>query len=88
VIKGCPMRVTWGKPKQLDTMDRDQRIAHAKEGRAMARAGARGGGQLAAGSSRGAIAAPPENDLDKLAAMAPPPGADDDDAQYPSLAGN
>ena len=85
VIKGCPMRVTWGKPKQLDTMDRDQRIAYAKEGRAVAGAARRGAAQ--ASGSRAAIAPAPEDELDSLAAMAPPPGADDD-AQYPSLAGN
>ncbi|KAF2191398.1 hypothetical protein K469DRAFT_623019 [Zopfia rhizophila CBS 207.26] len=84
VIKGCPMRVTWGKPKQLDTMDRDQRIAYAKEGRAAAGATGRVGGADVA--SKGAIAATLEESLDSLAAIAPPPGADE--VQYASLAGN
>lgn len=85
VIKGCPMRVSWGKPKQLDNMDRDQRIAYAREGRAVA--GPAKGAVGAATASRGALEAGPEDDLDSLAAIAPPPGADDE-AEYPSLAGN
>lgn len=85
IIKGCPMRVTWGKPKQLDNMDRDQRIAYAREGRAVAGPARQAAG--AATASRGALGAVPEDDLDSLAAIAPPPGADDE-AEYPSLAGN
>jgi pre-mRNA-splicing factor RBM22/SLT11 len=85
VIKGCPMRVTWGKPKQLDNMDRDQRMVHAKEGRAVAGPPRQAIGAPAA--ARRAIEATPKDDLDSLAAIAPPPGADEE-TQYPSLAGN
>ncbi|KAF2745465.1 hypothetical protein M011DRAFT_469521 [Sporormia fimetaria CBS 119925] len=81
VIKGCPMRVTWGKPKQLDSLDQNVRMMYAKEGRAAAGPARRGA------SSQAAIEAAPENTLDSLAALAPPPGADDE-VNYASLAGN
>ncbi|OCK85786.1 pre-mRNA splicing factor slt-11 [Lepidopterella palustris CBS 459.81] len=86
VIKGCPLRVQWGKPKPLDTMERDQRMAYAREGRVTAGAGASSRGRSNGGASRGAIAAPSEDDLDSLAAIAPPPGSDE--VKYASLAGN
>ena len=86
VIKGCPLRVQWGKPKPLDTMERDQRISYAREGRATASAIAGGSARGLDGASRGAIAAAPEEDLDSLVALAPPPGTDE--VQYASLAGN
>ncbi|KAF1978539.1 hypothetical protein BU23DRAFT_498656 [Bimuria novae-zelandiae CBS 107.79] len=78
VIKGCPMKVTWGKPKQLDTLDQNVRMMYAKEGR------------QASGNARraqAAIEAGPEASLDSLSAVAPPPGADDE-VNYASLAGN
>jgi pre-mRNA-splicing factor RBM22/SLT11 len=77
VIRGCPMKVTWGKPKQLDSLDQNIRMQYAKEGR------------HTAGPSRQAAQAAieaPKKDLDSLA-LAPPP-ADDEEANYPSLAGN
>ncbi|KAF2111771.1 hypothetical protein BDV96DRAFT_614617 [Lophiotrema nucula] len=85
VIKGCPLRVTWGKPKQLDTTDQNIRMQYAKEGRTAVGRGKQAA--LAAGPSRGAIEAGPGDDLDSLAAIAPPPG-EDDEANYASLAGN
>lgn len=81
VIKGCPMRVTWGRPKQLDNLDQNVRMQYAKEGRTVAGSTRRGAG------SQAAIEAAPEDSLDTLAAIAPPPGADDE-VQYASLAGN
>jgi pre-mRNA-splicing factor RBM22/SLT11 len=81
VIKGCPLRVQWGKPKPLDTLERDERMQYARAGRTTTAAPQRG-----PGGARGAIAAAPEEDLDSLAAIAPPPGGDD--VQYASLAGN
>jgi pre-mRNA-splicing factor RBM22/SLT11 len=86
IIKGCPLRVQWGKPKPLDTMERDQRISYAREGRATASAIAGASARGPGGASRGAIAAAPEEDLDSLATLAPPPGTDE--VQYASLAGN
>jgi pre-mRNA-splicing factor RBM22/SLT11 len=81
VIKGCPMRVTWGRPKQLDSLDQNVRMQYAREGRAIAGAARR------SGTSQAAIEAAPQDSLDSLAAIAPPPGADDE-VQYASLAGN
>lgn len=62
VIKGCPLRVQWGKPKPLDTMERDQRISYAREGRATANAIAGAFARGPSGGARGAIAAAPEED--------------------------
>ncbi|KAF2086692.1 hypothetical protein K490DRAFT_43761 [Saccharata proteae CBS 121410] len=87
IVKGVPLRVQWGKPKPLDTMERDQRMQYAKEGRAIRNAtqgGPSGRAAIAGGSSAPAAAEP--EDLDNLAALAPPPGADD--VKYASLAGN
>ncbi|KAF2473527.1 uncharacterized protein BDR25DRAFT_392618 [Lindgomyces ingoldianus] len=71
VIKGCPLRVTWGKPKQLDTLDQNERMQYAQEGRAAVGSVRRA---IEAGSaSRASIEAAPANDLDSLAAIAPPP---------------
>lgn len=85
IIAGCPLRVTWGKPKQLDTMDREDRIANARAGRTVAPARPRG--DHAGAVSYDSAEAPPEEDLDSLAVLAPPPGAEDS-FQYASLAGN
>jgi pre-mRNA-splicing factor RBM22/SLT11 len=80
VIKGCPMRVTWGKPKQLDSLDQNVRMQYAKEGRQAA------GSSRRAAASQAAIEAAPQNSLDSML-VAPPPG-EDDDVKYASLAGN
>lgn len=83
VIKGCPMKVTWGKPKQLDSLDQNVRMQYAKEGRQVAGASRR------AAASQAAIEATPQKTFESMAAIAPPPGVDDDDAaNYASLAGN
>lgn len=88
VVKGVPLRVQWGKPKPLDSLDRDVRMAHAKAGREMA-SGARTGADRVGGGigrAQGKLAEKPQGDeLDRLAAIAPPPGGDD--VQYASLAG-
>ncbi|KAF2262456.1 hypothetical protein CC78DRAFT_618513 [Lojkania enalia] len=84
VIKGCPMRVTWGKPRQLDTMDQNERMLYAKEGRKAAGPSRQA---AAAGASQGSIEAAPADNVDSLSAIAPPPGADDE-VNYASLAGN
>jgi len=86
VVAGCPLRVTWGRPKQLDTLDRDQRMSNAREGRAVAGTQRRGGGHGGAVVSRGGestVAA--EEDLDSLSILAPPGS---EDVNYASLAGN
>ena len=81
VIKGCPMRVTWGKPKQLDSLDQNVRMQYAKEGRTVA------GRARQSAASQAVIEGPAQDSLDSLAAIAPPPGADDE-VNYASLAGN
>jgi pre-mRNA-splicing factor RBM22/SLT11 len=65
-------------------MDRDERVATGREGRS---AFANAGGQrvIEGGSSTGAVQNP-RDDLARMAAVAPPPGADD--INYASLAGN
>ncbi|KAE8443196.1 Pre-mRNA-splicing factor slt11 [Mollisiaceae sp. DMI_Dod_QoI] len=84
VIAGCPLRVQWGRPRPIGTMDKEERIAAGREGRSAFASsispttGSRG--------SQGAIAAPPKDDLASMAAVAAPPGASD--VQYASLAGN
>jgi pre-mRNA-splicing factor RBM22/SLT11 len=80
VIKGCPMKVTWGRPKQLDSMDQNVRMMYAREGRQAA------GSAKRAAASQTALEAAPAS-LDSLAAIAPPPGADEE-VNYASLAGN
>jgi pre-mRNA-splicing factor RBM22/SLT11 len=80
VIKGCPMRVTWGRPKQLDNMDQNLRMQYAKEGRTAT-------GSSKRTTTQATIEAAPQDNLDSLGAIAPPPGADDE-VNYASLAGN
>jgi len=83
VIAGCPLRVQWGRPRPIGTMDKDERIATGREGRsAFSDVVSQGSG----GGARRAIAGPPKDDLASMAAVAPPPGQDD--VQYASLAGN
>ncbi|KAF2133123.1 hypothetical protein P153DRAFT_372809 [Dothidotthia symphoricarpi CBS 119687] len=81
VIKGCPMRVTWGRPKQLDSLDQNVRMQYAREGRQVAGPARRGAG------SQAAIEDAPQDSADNMSAIAPPPGADDE-VNYASLAGN
>lgn len=84
IIAGCPLRVTWGRPKQLDTLDRDQRMANAREGRAVAGPPRiRGPGGTFTDDSTSAQG--PSGDVDGLTVLAPP-GLED--VKYPSLAGS
>ena len=82
VIKGCPLRVQWGKPKPLDNLEQEERMGYARAGRdtaallAKTRAGASGGEGGEAGEAGDA----------GVAAVAPPPGQED--VQYASLAGD
>lgn len=82
VIAGCPVRVTWGRPKQLDTLDRDQRMENARAGRATA--GGRGGRAQQAVTAPGDAEAP-QDDFASMTVLAPP-GADE--VNYKSLAGD
>ena len=83
VIAGCPLRVQWGRPRPIGTMDKDERIATGREGRSAFSDSSPQGGVGGAGR---AIAPPPKDDLASMAAVPPPPGQDD--VQYASLAGN
>ena len=40
IIRGVPLRVTWGKPKALDHLDTEERMAYARSGRETAAAAA------------------------------------------------
>lgn len=84
VISGCPLRVQWGRPRPIGTMDKDERMATGREGRS-AFSNSDSQGTIEGGSQR-AIAAPSKNDLASMAAVAPPPGTGD--VPYASLAGN
>jgi pre-mRNA-splicing factor RBM22/SLT11 len=79
VIKGCPMRVTWGKPKQLDSLDQNIRMQYAKEGRQAA-------GPAKRAAAQAAVEAAPQNNFD-ASVIAPPPGAEDE-TTYASLRGD
>jgi len=84
VIAGCPLRVGWGRPRPIGTMDKDERIATGREGRsAFSDMDLR---RAVGGAAQGAIAAPPQDDLTSMTAVAPPPGTND--VEYASLAGN
>lgn len=83
-VAGVPLRVQWGRPKTLDTMDRDQRLNNARAGRATKQAVEAGHSGTANGSNRQAL--PAAEDLDSLAAIAAPPGSEEE-VNYASLAG-
>lgn len=89
LIKGVPLRVQWGKPKPLDNLDRDVRMAHARAGRENVAASKDLGGRAAitgigpGSQGQGGV---DTATLDGLIAVAPPPGSDD--VQYASLAGD
>jgi pre-mRNA-splicing factor RBM22/SLT11 len=81
VVKGVPLRVQWGKPKPLDSMDRDTRMANARA----ARGEAAGRPQAKTAIADGAAEVAKEDELDSMAAIAPPPGQGE--MEYASMAG-
>ncbi len=85
IVKGVPLRVQWGRPKPLDSMDRDQRMENARAGRQRAQAEGRAQAPRAVGQgdANGAGSAAVD-DLDGLVA-APPPGQGD--VEYAAMAG-
>ncbi|EME88769.1 uncharacterized protein MYCFIDRAFT_35511 [Pseudocercospora fijiensis CIRAD86] len=86
LVKGVPLRVQWGKPKPLDNMDREQRMENARAGRAtQAATKAVGGPAQRRQIEGGAASASANDDLDSLAAVAPPPGQGD--VEYAAMAG-
>jgi pre-mRNA-splicing factor RBM22/SLT11 len=84
VVRGVPLRVQWGKPKPLDSMDRDQRMENARSARQM---GGAAGKAIAGPAGMKAIEGSRANAAanDDLAAVAPPPGQGD--VEYAALAG-
>lgn len=86
VVQGCPLRVKWGKPKPLDSLDREERVRMAREGRETQRA-SREAEKRAGG---GAVAAIEEGEGSQEGGrtfhVAAPPGRGD--VSYPSLAGD
>jgi len=85
VIAGCPLRVQWGRPRPIGTMERDERVATGREGRS---AFSNSGSRAIEGPPQdgGYIQAAPRDDFANMTAVAPPPGQGD--VQYASLAGN
>ena len=77
IVQGVPLRVQWGKPKPLDSLDRDQRLENAKAGRAVA-VGSTGG----AAGKRKAIEGPESKDEDWDA-----PAGQVEGIEYAALAG-
>ncbi|TKA78254.1 Pre-mRNA-splicing factor slt11 [Cryomyces minteri] len=87
IVKGVPLRVQWGKPKPLDTMERDQRMTQARAGRDTVKAASAAAQPAAVGASGGSsVPVPAQDDFDSMSALAPPPGTGD--VTYASLAGN
>jgi pre-mRNA-splicing factor RBM22/SLT11 len=78
-IKGCPLRVRWGKPKPLDSMADEERKLNAREGRQLVPPSRPGP------SGQRVIAASGETAEKPQYAVAPPPGSNE--VQYASLSG-
>ena len=83
VIAGCPLRVQWGKPRPIGTMDRDERATTGREGRS---AFVTAGQEAMEQSKHKQVESREQNELANLTAVAAPPGQDE--PQYASLAGN
>ena len=86
VITGCPLRVQWGRPRPLDNMEKEERMATARQGRDTAAAIASANGLARGPFDGGATGAPLQDNMDDLTAVAAPPGQED--VQYASLAGD
>jgi pre-mRNA-splicing factor RBM22/SLT11 len=80
LVKGVPLRVQWGKPKPLDSMDRDQRMKHARSARNLA-----GAGRPNDEGSQRALEGPSGGQM-SVAEMPKPPGQDDD-VEYAAMTG-
>lgn len=85
VVQGCPLRVQWGRPKPLDHLDTEERMAYARSGRETAKAIQQASNSNSApqGEGTGALQQGDEGDV---VAIAPPPG--EEDINYASLAGD
>jgi pre-mRNA-splicing factor RBM22/SLT11 len=91
IVQGCPLRVQWGKPKPLDNMDREERMALARQGRqtlAAVRTTESGAGhsqqrEIESGAAQNEDG---EDVTVGTYAVVPPPGTEE--VQYASLAGD
>ena len=93
VIQGCPLRIRWGKPKALDSMDREERLKNAREGRQVVTSTTTAATATIGGPEMGkkAITAAGEelSGQQRKApsyVVAPPPGSDN--VKYSSLSGD
>jgi pre-mRNA-splicing factor RBM22/SLT11 len=87
VIAGCPLRIRWGQPKAIGTMNREERVEMIRDGRsAFGNPKSAAGGRKAIGSGNGGGQEPEPADALAGLTVAPPPGAEE--VQYESLAGN
>ncbi|CAI0653704.1 Pre-mRNA-splicing factor slt-11 [Colletotrichum fructicola] len=86
VIAGCPLRVRWGVPKALGTMDKEQRTQMLMDAR-LRQGRSRGGGQPGRKQITDRSGAGDTAQLAASAVVAPPPGADDG-PRYASLQGD
>ncbi|KAL8947406.1 MAG: hypothetical protein Q9222_006314 [Ikaeria aurantiellina] len=84
VIQGCPLRVQWGRPRPLDSMDREERMSLARQGRDTAKATA-AVNQTTTPTGGNLLGAPSQEDVGDIVPAAPP---GEDDVQYAALAGN
>lgn len=80
VVQGCPLRVRWGKPKSLDSMDRDERLKYAREGRQAV------GSPKPGQETRAITSGAQPQEKPRNYAVAPPPGSGE--VQYSSLSGD
>lgn len=74
VIAGCPLRVQWGRPKPLDSLDTEERMRNARQGRDTAKAIAAASACSATDpGQRDLLGVGPDADAGGLD-IAPPPG--------------
>lgn len=85
LVKGVPLRVQWGRPKPLDSLDLDTRMENAKAGR-MAKGATETVGSAQPRAITGSATVSADTDLDSLATVAAPPGQDD--VEYAAMAGD
>ena len=86
VIKGCPLRVQWGKPKPLDSLEQDERMQYARQGRDTAAAIKAANGEDMGNGTEEGVGEDGQSSKSAYAVVAPPPGQED--VQYASLAGD
>lgn len=84
IVQSVPLRVQWGKPKPLDSLERDQRLENAKAGRAVAATSSAGdsGKRKATEGAEGK-----EEDWDALAASVAAAPGQGEGVEYAALAG-